>query len=237
MKIVIKKSTNLEVYSQEPDFQTGLGLSNAVAMYGGVESDYEEITVTAEERKLYNSNNKKVSPLVSSYKPIVGCTNTTTLSTVTLVSLRHYYVPFISDIDLSISTLKIGVTNSKSCNVRLGVYDNTLDEDSDCPGHLLVTSGDMSTSSIGEITSSCSLDLLCNTIYWFCLSVGCASSSPTVRALALNSIRPLLGWLSNSSNAVTYLYYTSASNILMDPAPSCSLLTVGTGVIPAIYYY
>jgi len=236
MKITINKATNLEVYSQIPDFNPGMGIANAIARYGGTSSDYEELEVTDIQRLDYQPIRNTVSSVNSVYKPIIGCTNVTSLSTLTLASTRHYFIPFLSNIDVYINTFRINVTTNRNVNIKLGVYDNISNNNNDSPGNLLITSSNINTNVLGDITVNLTITLLSNTIYWICLGTS-SSTQATVRSLAVGSIQTTLGWLPNSNNAVTHLYYVSSNQHLFDPAPAYSLLTSGTGSIPAIYYY
>lgn len=46
MKITRRVSDGSVVYYQSPDFEDGKGILNAVALYGGVSGDYEEVTIS-----------------------------------------------------------------------------------------------------------------------------------------------------------------------------------------------
>lgn len=49
MKITVRKDTRETVYSQEPDFEEGKGILNAVAIHRGNPEDYNEVEITALE--------------------------------------------------------------------------------------------------------------------------------------------------------------------------------------------
>ena|SRR3990167_10882855 len=49
MKITVRKDTRETVYSQQPDFEEGKGILNAVAIHGGNPEDYNEVEITALE--------------------------------------------------------------------------------------------------------------------------------------------------------------------------------------------
>lgn len=62
MKIVRKISTGNTVYYQSPDFEVGIGIKNAVALFGGAPEDYEESEVTN-----FNAKVNKIVALESLY--------------------------------------------------------------------------------------------------------------------------------------------------------------------------
>lgn len=154
------------------------------------------------------------------------------LTALALTTSRIYLIPFIPAADISISSLAIGVTTAAaSATAAIGIYSNKVVSGNDQPDVLLASTSAFSVATATTVTSTLSYTFTNNTIYWIALI---SNGAPTIRALAVGSVMPLLGINAGSTASNTY-YFSAGSGIILPSTYNLSL-TIATGVVPAIYY-
>ncbi|WP_162910161.1 hypothetical protein [Azohydromonas sediminis] len=171
-------------------------------------------------------------PVRQSSPRIIGDGASTALTTLALTASRQYFIPFSLPRTLLLEALRISVTTASAGSASVGVYANTNISGDDAPGELLASASGLNVGTTGNKDGALTLPDLCRpgSIYW--ASIIC-SSAATVRALAIASVQPSLGRVSNSNSAVTYLYAAGSGSTMPNTAPD--VLTNGTGSCPAIY--
>jgi hypothetical protein len=180
---------------------------------------------------------KSFTPIIpylnnSSSKKIFGQVTNVALTTVSLTSSRIYLIPFISLADIKISNVAVEVTTAANGgSAVIGIYSNKLSNGNDQPDALLASTSSFSVASTGAVSASLSYTLTKNTVYWIALI---SNKAPTIRALPIGAVMPLLGTSTGSTASNTY-YYSSGSGTTLPSSYNLSL-TIANGVIPAIYF-
>lgn len=133
--------------------------------------------------------------------PIVG----DALTTMTLTASTAYYVPYRCHKSFSINAVGLNVSTAvASSTAAVAVYDS---DDNGWPvGAPLVTSGTITTATLGDRTAAVSLTLDPGKQYW----LGCqapATSPPTLRAMAVGSGIVLMV-SSNAANQMNLIRHT-----------------------------
>jgi hypothetical protein len=168
----------------------------------------------------------------SSSKKIFGQVTNVALTTLALTASRIYLIPFISLADIKISNVAVEVTTAASGgSAVIGIYSNKLSNGNDQPDALLASTSSLSVASTGAVSASLSYTFTKNTVYWIALI---SNKAPTIRALPIGAVMPLLGTSTGSTASNTY-YYSSGSGTTLPSSYNLSL-TVANGVIPAIYF-
>jgi hypothetical protein len=162
---------------------------------------------------------------------VIGDSTAAALTTLGLVNKRLYLIPFQTAKQIKLSKIKISVTTANgnsSCTV--GIYNNTTINNEDKPSELLVSSDVLLTTSTGDKECLTTFTFNPDTLYW--IGVIC-TGAPTLRALGINSIFPLLGRVPNNTTCYTHFIRNLTNSILPPIAPTDG--TISTGSIPAIY--
>jgi hypothetical protein len=165
----------------------------------------------------------------SGVKRIFSQITNLTLTTFTLMASRIYLIPFIPTSNITISDIGFEVTTAVSGNAYLGIYSNKLNNNNDEPDILLASIGPFSTSTTGSKSGTISFNFTKNTIYW--IAIVC-NAGPTIRALPVGGMAPLLGIQYGTTSSYTY-FYSASSGVL--PTVYNLTLTIAAGVTPAIY--
>jgi hypothetical protein len=105
-------------------------------------------------------------------------------------------LPFVSPQAITVDRLAVECTNGVAGNLRMGIYS----DDGNCyPASPLVDSGSISSNTTGVITATVSQALTAGTLYWL---VFIASAAPTLRAMNMAQLTPILGWSSTIGNNI-----------------------------------
>lgn len=160
-----------------------------------------------------------------------GQSNATAATTLVVTANRLFALPFIAPPRNSrVSIVGIGVTTLAAGNVRVGVYGNK-GPNNIYPDALLYDTGALSTGTTGIKSNAPDLDLVPGELYW---GACVFDAAPTVRALGVAALMPILGQDSALSNAPQVGYQaTFTYAALPDPFPAASALLTSTS--PGIF--
>jgi hypothetical protein len=170
-------------------------------------------------------NPKAVGTASVRWLPYVS--NATALTTLAQTANRGIFIPFTVGNNVTFTRIIITVTTASTGTSYAGIYS----DNSGSPGSLLIGTAGMSTGATGDVVSTVtSTTLSANTVYWMYIT---SSAAATLRAVAVASIIPMLGFTPANTTAYTFIYQT-LSGSPPATAPS-SGYTLGTGTVPAIF--
>jgi len=154
----------------------------------------------------------------------------TALTTGALTANRLYAIPFILTKISTIDEIAMDVTNSSGTVGEAGIYN---DNGNEYPGALAVDAGSVSSGSNGVKTYTTNLPVTLDAgLYWLVYDT---NGAPTVRAFAVASLIPILGYASTlPTNAQFGWFVSQTAGALPGSYPAGGSTITGTP-IPAIF--
>lgn len=137
-------------------------------------------------------------------------------------------IPFITSRSITLDRIAINVTTAATGYTRLGIY---ADGGNVYPGNLVIDAGQVDTGATG--VKSLTINVTLNPgLYWL---VAVSNAAPTIRAFAVGSLIPVLGYGSALGTAASFGYSVSYTySTLPATFPSGASLITATP-IPAIF--
>ncbi len=137
-------------------------------------------------------------------------------------------IPFITSRRITLDSIAINVTTAATGYTRLGIY---ADNGNVYPGSLIIDAGavDTGTTGVKALTINVTLD---PGLYWL---VAVSNAAPTIRAFAVGSLIPVLGYASGLGTAASFGYSVAFTyGTLPSTFPSGAAL-ITAAPIPAIF--
>ncbi len=151
-------------------------------------------------------------------------TNATAFTTLTLTANRIYYIPFVPQINVTITSLAVEVTTAATGTGQIGIYDT-----SNYRPNSLLGSVNIDTGTTGVKSGSVSINLQAGQLYWLALICG---GTPTIRAVAVASVQSIMGIAAGVTAWNTHYNESGSGGTLPSTAGANGN---GTGVVPTIY--
>lgn len=166
------------------------------------------------------------SAATSAYRLIPYAGNAGNLTNIAVNADRIHYIPFSLSKPETVTELATQVQTIWGTKARVWIYSNT----SDSPDKLLVSTGDITTTSTGSQSDVVNYTLREGTIYWIAL----ISTWFGARWVGNANILPKFGYLPSWITSPSYLYEDVAPGWTTLPTQAGSL-TAFVGTAPVVY--
>lgn len=156
--------------------------------------------------------------------------NGTALTTLAMTANRGYFMPFINMFSAkTFNSLGIEVTTLTAGTAYVAIFDSAIVSGNYRPARRLYQTAGLDTGTTGEkSTGSLAITLRAGTLYWIAVT---ASSTCTMRAVAVGGMNTLLGFTNATTTARTHIYATQSGAFGTDA--SALSYTISTGSCPA----